>query len=87
MICLLDILVDPLAYLAEALEVIAEPPIRKSNRVRLLINYIKGYLDFFDTNEVKKILESEPVKKYARQLDLEEFLEYLKRHPELIQKL
>ena len=82
-----DILLDPLKYLLEMSDVIVEPPIRRSNRVKLLINYIKGYLDFFDTNEVKKILESEPVKKYARQLDLEEFLEYLKRHPELIQKL
>ena len=50
-------------------------------REELLKNYILGLAEAFGVDPVK-LLDSVPVKRYAKRLDLEEYLEYLKKHPE-----
>jgi hypothetical protein len=51
----------------------------------MLAGYISGLAHAFGVPP-EKLLESEPVKEYARALGLEDFLEELKRNPELRKK-
>ena len=55
------------------------------DRKEMLVNYILGLAEAFGVDPVK-LLNAEPVKRYAKRLDLEDYLEYLKKHPEILRE-
>jgi lauroyl/myristoyl acyltransferase len=73
---MLDILLRP----DELLELLNFSEKKKEKRMTMLENYIRQMAELLG-EPVEYIVNSEPIRKYAEALGLEEYLEYLKRNP------
>jgi hypothetical protein len=71
---------DILPRLDEFLELLNFSVKKKEKRMTMLENYIRQMAELLG-EPVEYIVNSEPIRKYAEALGLEEYLEYLKRNP------